>query len=251
MRVAALQATAAVLDADANLAAIREAAMDAAGQGAVLLVTPELFVTAYAPAEIAADFDPATVPALRERLGEIAASAGIGLVASLPERVGDGLGVIALRFDADGRLVDRHEKTQLYGPGERAAFEPGIVIDAPVDAIALAICYEVEFPEYIRRTAMAGADLVAIPTAITPADHRIPDVLVPARALENGVRIVYANHCGIEAGLELAGRSVIADQHGSIVAQAGTGPELLVADLDDSQPHGTYLADRRADLYDA
>lgn len=250
MRVAAFQGTATVLDVEANLAAIAEAAADAASQGVALLVTPELFVTGYAPAEIAAGFDASTLPSIHDELARIAREASIGLVASLPEPHDGGLGIVALRLDGAGVVRDRHVKTQLFGPDERAAFAPGDELAPHVDDVALAICYEVEFPEYVRAAARSGARLLAVPTAITPRDHRIPDVLVPARALENGIRIVYANHCGVEAGLTLAGRSVIADQHGAILAQAGEEPELLVADLDDSAPIATYLDDRRDDLYD-
>ena len=59
------------------------------------------------------------------------------------------------------------------------------------------ICYDVEFPEAVRRLALAGAGLVVVPTANMEGFEAVPRLLVPARAYENGLVVAYANCCGV------------------------------------------------------
>ena len=72
MLLSVLQANASVLDVEANLRTIDEAARRAAQAGAGLLLTPELFPVGYAPLRLHAELDPATLPGIRERLSSIA-----------------------------------------------------------------------------------------------------------------------------------------------------------------------------------
>jgi predicted amidohydrolase len=77
----------------------------------------------------------------------------------------------------------------------------------------------------------------------------VQQVLVRARACENGCGVVYANYCGADDLFEYNGLSVICGPDGEVLAQAGVeSEELIVADLPGASA-GTYLADRRADLY--
>ncbi|MDQ0822222.1 putative amidohydrolase [Arthrobacter sp. V1I7] len=73
--LALMQANAAVLDVEANCAALEEAARKAAAAGAHVLLTPELFPVGYAPRRIRAELDPAALPAIRRALAGIAARA--------------------------------------------------------------------------------------------------------------------------------------------------------------------------------
>ena len=68
--LALMQANAAVLDVDANCAAVDAAAGKAAAAGARLLLTPELFPVGYAPLRLRAEFDPAALPSLRQALAD-------------------------------------------------------------------------------------------------------------------------------------------------------------------------------------
>jgi predicted amidohydrolase len=66
--------------------------------------------------------------------------------------------------------------------------------------IGILICYDVEFPENVRRLALAGAHLIAVPTALPATDQAglIARKMVPVRAFENQLFIAYANHCGAD-----------------------------------------------------
>ena len=104
---------------------------------------------------------------------------------------------------------------------------------------------------------MAGADLVLVPTAQpdTPDAPFIAERIVPVRAFENGIAIVYADHAGADERFAYAGRSCIVMPDGVDAARAGpTGSALIFADYEPARYDATraanpYLADRRGDLY--
>jgi predicted amidohydrolase len=258
MLLALLQARAVVMDADANQAAIEEAAEAAAAAGAAVLVTPELFAVGYAPLRVREELDVAQLPQLHATFGAIARRHRIGLAYSLPEVTGTGNWHIgATLLDAEGNVLLTYSKVHLFGPDERAAFSPG---DGPPPVAnfngiptSLAICYDVEFPETARAAAVAGAELLLVPTALGHGYDDVPQVLLRARALENQLFIAYANHCGTEEGHLFPGGSVIAGADGRLVAAAGEEPQLLFAEVGKNAAgrHGgvSYLADRRADVY--
>jgi predicted amidohydrolase len=254
MRLAVYQATSTPLDFKRNLALLDDAAAEASAAGADLLLTPELFATGYAPLRIRESVTEAEVASLRARLSEIASRHAIALVGSIP---GAGpawaRGITATLFDSTGATLAEHTKVHLFGPDERAAF---VAADAPPPVVglggltvALAICYDIEFPETARAAALAGADLLLVPTALGAGFEKVCTVLVPARALENSMTVAYANHSGTEDGLLFAGTSVIADPAGELVARAGTGTGIVYATVGRAEPPVDYLADRRPALY--
>jgi 5-aminopentanamidase len=115
--------------------------------------------------------------------------------------------------------------------------------------VGLLICYDIEFPEAVRRLAVDGARTVLVPTANMSGFEVVQQVLVRARACENGCGVVYANYCGADDLFEYNGLSEVCGPDGQLLAQAGAqGEQLVIADLP-SESAGTYLADRRADLY--
>ncbi|XTR51806.1 nitrilase-related carbon-nitrogen hydrolase [Pseudarthrobacter sp. So.54] len=234
--LALMQANAAVLDVEANCGAIDAAAATAAAAGARLLLTPELFPVGYAPLRLRADLDPAVLAPLRRTLAEIARRNGVALVYSLPAVGAAGQWQItATLVDENGTELLNYAKVHLFGPDEREAFVPSeagpCVVDFHGVKTALVICYDVEFPESVRAAAVGGAELVLVPTALGEGFEAVPQLLVRARALENHVTVAYANHSGTEDGCAFLGGSVIAGPDGVLLASAGTGTQLLFADV--------------------
>jgi predicted amidohydrolase len=257
--LALMQANSAVLDVEANCAAVEGAARTAAAAGSSVLLTPELFPVGYAPRRLRAELDPAVLPAIRNRLAGIARRHSIGLVYSLPAVTAEGVWhITSTLLDSRGSELLTYAKVHLFGPEEREAFSPAEARPAVVDfngiRTSMVICYDVEFPETVRAAAVAGAELLLVPTALAHGFDAVPQVLLRARALESQVTIAYANHSGVEDGCEFLGGSVIAAPDGSLLAAAGTGPELVFAEVGadaarqvrDAVP---YLAERRPDLY--
>ncbi|MGV0111821.1 nitrilase-related carbon-nitrogen hydrolase [Arthrobacter sp. CP30] len=261
--LAVLQATGTAGAVEENLRRIDGAAERAAGQGVQILVTPELFATGYAPEHVA-DSDG---PGIRAGLSSIARRRGIAVVGSTVDATANGRYISASLFDHRGAELTRYRKAHLFGAEEQSVFLPGSDIPELVPllglTVSLGICYDIEFPEYARNTAQRGADLLLIPTAVPatgdvgdrPAHatynaERISTLLVPARSLENGIYIAYANH----TAPDFTGMSCITSPYGTFLGLAGQGDELLIAEVSRAEvlrarELNTYLTCRRPDLY--
>ncbi|WP_345472205.1 carbon-nitrogen hydrolase family protein [Glutamicibacter ectropisis] len=258
MRIAVLQDEAEVLGIERNLDAIDRAAQSASENGAKILLTSELFAVGYAPYVLRDSLDVALLPSVRERLSQIAAEHSIALVYSLPEITADGWLITSTFLDERGAKLAHYQKVQLFGAEEHEVFVAGTNPPASFDyaglTLGMVICFDVEFPEIVREAARRSVQLLLVPTAMGRGYEQVCTRLVPTRAMESQLFIAYANHSGTEAGFELAGTSVIAGADGEILAQAGSGTELLTADIDVStleqiKSEVPYLAEARRDLY--
>jgi predicted amidohydrolase len=267
--VAACQLSLAVGDPDGNLAAAAAAVGSAAAAGAGLVVLPELCDSGYVftgAAEARALASPADEsPALRH-WHDLAARHHIVIVGGFCELGPDGrLYNSAALVDASGvRAVYR--KAHLWD-AEKLVFTPGggtpPVVDLPAGRVGVMVCYDLEFPEWVRQAALAGADLIAAPVnwplAPRPAAERPSEVVkVQAGAAVNGVFIVVADRCGTERGVAWVGGSLIAGPDGYPLAGPvlADEPALLAADCDLAQARDKHInsrndlfADRRPGLY--
>lgn len=255
MRIAALQMHAIAGDGEANLQRIAAAAVDAASAGAKLLIVPELAVTGYGAGEDALTrlASPATgdVPA---RLSAIAKDNKLAIVAGFAEQEGTLIYNSALFTDGIGTNAV-YRKSHLYGDYERNVFRPGIPASVLVELggirLGMLICYDVEFPENVRRLVLAGADLVVVPTALPKGSSGtfIASHMIQVRAFENQVFVAYVDHCGADDRFTYAGFSRIAAPDGTLLAEApAEGETLLFAeirpeDYAKSRTENTYLAD--------
>lgn len=254
-RVAAWQCRPAPLDVAGNLRRLDEACAAAAAGQVEVLVTPEMFTSGYGitPDEAARLAEDAGGPA-GAAVARIARRHGLAIVYGHPERAADGRAYNAATLvGADGAVRGRHRKVHLFGDLDRALFvanpEPPMAFDFDGSRVGILICYDVEFPEAVRHLAVDGARAVLVPTANMTGCEEVQQFLVRARACENGCGVVYANYCGADDVFEYGGLSVICGPDGEVLAQADAESEqLLVADLP-RRSKGTYLADRRADLY--
>lgn len=245
---------------DDALAALDDAAFRAAAAGARLLATAEMYLTGYAIGDrVAALAEPADGPFGR-RVAEIAARHGLGIVYGYPERDGDAVFNSARLVGPDGAGLANYRKTHLFGGFERAAFTPGDtpVVQADLDGVrvGLLICYDVEFPETVRAHALAGTELLVVPTALMRPYEFVAQTLVPARAYESQLHLAYVNRCGAEGEYHFAGLSCLVGPDGAVRARAGDAAELLVADADPQVLRAAreltpYLTDRRPELYRA
>lgn len=244
----------------ANIATIETMAASAASAGAALIVFPELFLTGYnigRPSlwSLAEPLDGQSVAAI----AEIAKSNAIGIIFGMPERDGARVFNAAVAMDASGAVVGRYRKIHLFGAEEAATFSAGeTVCVVAIDrwSVGLAICYDIEFPEMARAFVRSGADLIAVPTANMEPYREVPTTLVRARALENGVGVLYANLAGQEGSLTYTGMSCIVGPDGRDLARAGMeGQALLCCSAAAVTPGGagrecpsTQLHDLRADI---
>ncbi len=260
MRVALYQCSPMPLDIGGNLQRLKTQAAEAAAQGAVLLVCPEMFLSGYnigahAARSLAQRSDG---PAAQE-IAAVAQATGVAIVYGYPELSAEGQVYNAVQLiDAQGSRLCNYRKTHLYGQLDKSMFSAGEehfpVVEFNGWKLGFLICYDVEFPENTRRLALAGVDLILVPTAnMAPYDF-VAEIMVRARAYENQCYLVYANYCGSEAEIEYCGLSSICAPDGRQIGLAAHDEALVVADLDrqmvnDSQAINTYFKDRRPGFY--
>ncbi|HKQ44330.1 MAG TPA: nitrilase-related carbon-nitrogen hydrolase, partial [Rhizomicrobium sp.] len=119
-----------------------------------------------------------------------------------------------------------------------------ILAETPLGKIGLSICYDVRFPLLYRQLAQKGAFLFTVPSAFTvPTGEAHWHVLMRARAIENGAFVIAPAQGGLHAnGRKTYGHSLIVSPWGEILAEAGTDPGVIVADID---PHLSVQARAR------
>ncbi|MBQ1097781.1 carbon-nitrogen hydrolase family protein [Streptomyces sp. b94] len=258
MRTALLQSSGRPGSTVENLKVLDEAAGRAAAAGAGLLVTAELFLTGYAIGDdVAVLAEPADGDSA-DAVAEIAGRYGLAVVYGYPERAGESVFNSVQLISADGTRVANYRKTHLFGCFERDHFTPGEqpVVQAELDGVTvgLMICYDVEFPENVRAHALAGTDLLLVPTAQMHPFQFVAESVVPVRAFENQMYVAYVNRVGREGEFEFVGLSVLAGPDGTARARAGRAEELVLGDVDPvllaaSREANPYLRDRRPGLY--
>lgn len=144
-----------------------------------------------------------------------------------------------------GAIAARYDKIHLFdidlGEGrvyhESATIAPGaaaVIAPCAEGMIGLSICYDIRFPHLYRAYAQAGAELIAAPAAftrVTGAAHW--HVLQRARAIENGAYVISPGQCGtLSGGAECYGHSLIVDPWGRVLADGGTEPGVITAEID-------------------
>ncbi|MEQ6024191.1 carbon-nitrogen hydrolase family protein [Streptomyces salinarius] len=260
MRTALLQSSGRPGSTAENLKVLDEAAGRAAAAGAALLVTSELFLTGYAVGDdIGVLAEPADGDAA-DAVAEIAGRHGLAVAYGYPERDGERVFNSVQLVAADGTRPANYRKTHLFGCFERDHFTPGEqpVVQTELNGltVGLMICYDVEFPENVRTHALAGTDLLLVPTAQMHPFQFVAESVVPVRAFENQMYVAYVNRVGPEGEFEFVGLSTLAGPDGVARARAGRAEELILADADPaflaaSREANPYLRDRRPGLYGA
>ncbi len=148
----------------------------------------------------------------------------------------------------DGRIAARYDKIHMFdvdlanGESYREShnFEPGtraVLADLPWGRLGFTICYDLRFPYLHRALAKAGARFIAGPAAFTrPTGEAHWHTLLRARAIETQCFVLAAAQGGThEHGRETYGHSLVVSPWGEILAEGGTEPSVIVADIDPRQ----------------
>jgi predicted amidohydrolase len=267
MRVAVAQVEPKLGEKEHNLAMCFARLEEAAAQGVELAVFPECAIAGYMwdSAEEALPYAEEIPGPTTEAFERECARLNIHAITGLLEREGATLYNAAILVGPDG-LVGSYRKTHLPFLGVDRFVTPGDefkVFDTALGKIGLIICYDLRFPEVTRTLALAGADIVALPTNFPMAARLQCEIIAPARAAENRIYLLVANRVGKERWGEFCGRSQIVDPFGNRLAETDVTTEtLLVADVDlekardkDYVVPGEYelylFGHRRPDLYGA
>lgn len=170
-------------------------------------------------------------------IGSLAVKAGPDRAANRAFLI-DPRGEIAARydkihmFDVDLAGGESYRESRTYRAGELA-----VLSDLPWGRLGITICYDLRFPALYRALAEAGAAMLAIPSAFTRQTGEAHwHVLNRARAIENGSFVFAAAQGGKhENGRETFGHSLIVDPWGRILAEGGTEPGVVIAEIDSGE----------------
>ena len=257
MKMALYQGPGRINDVAGGFALLAEKAAEAKANGADLLLLPEMYLSGYNIGPERARACAVTKEGLAPAR-ELARRPGIALVLGYPERVGNVVANAAVLIGPDGAILLNYRKTHLFGDLDRAMFQAvgdgfGVAAMSGVK-IGLLICYDIEFPEPARAVALAGADVLLVPTAQMEPYEQVARHVIPARAYENQIYVAYANHSGTDDGLNYIGLSSICGPDGAVLAMAGKDEEMIYASFNTAH-HGRVrvadplIADRRPGLY--
>jgi deaminated glutathione amidase len=135
-------------------------------------------------------------------------------------------------FDVDLAGGESYRESRNYRPGELA-----VLADLPWGRLGLTVCYDLRFPALYRALAEAGATMLAIPSAFTKQTGEAHwHVLIRSRAIENGCFVfAAAQGGGHENGRDTFGHSLIVDPWGRIIAEGGTEPGVIVAEINPAE----------------
>lgn len=235
-------------DVEENIRTASELIRDAKSRGAQFVGTPEN-TTLMAPdggAKLEKSFEESRDPAL-PAFRTLAEELGIWLlIGSLAIRVSDGKTANrSFLIDPRGRVAAHYDKIHLFDvdlpSGEQyresntvAGGDQGVLAETPWGRIGMTICYDLRFPQLYRRLAKAGAFMLTVPSAFTETTGKAHwHTLLRARAIENGAFIFAPAQGGTHAnGRKTYGHSLIVAPWGEVLAEAGTEPGVIVADID-------------------
>ena len=259
-------------DPAANFATVTRMTEEAKRRGSDLILFPELWSTAYDLTR-ASRYASSLTSGLFAEISALSRRTGIHILGSTLSRLAsDGLpsereqapalqnnfGNTLTVFSPDGTLLADYSKIHLFRLMDEhqylTAGEKPVTVDLPFGRAGLAICYDLRFPELFRGYALAGAEMIFLPSE-WPHPRLIHwQTLVRARAIENQMFFFACNRVGADARNEFFGHSMAVDPWGEILAEGGEGEELitLTADLSKVQEARRkipVLQDRRAEVY--
>ncbi len=254
-----------VRDKDSSISHAVKMVGEAAGNGAELVVLPEIF---YHPYELG------KIPELEEddhdtlsHLIECTRKNNIHLcTGSTVEKVDGKRYNKSFLIGPDGKILLDYCKCHLYDvnfkglrTSESATFSYGDhvgVADTELGKIGIIICYDIRFPEMARKLALLGAEIILVPAAFnTISGPAHWDIMFRARAIENQVYLAAASPArDNQAKYKAYGHSMVIDPWGNVLNEAGTAEELIYADcseevLENIRGKLPLLKHRRPELY--
>jgi predicted amidohydrolase len=249
MKIALFQAQTGI-DPEENGAGLVRHIHEAAAAGAAMLFTPEMSGLldrdrGRAIRHLHLQSDDPVLAAVRAAAAEARIWVHLGSLALLAPD-GDKLLNRGFVVDDAGAIRASYDKIHLFDVDlptgeswrESAAYERGeraVVVDTPVGALGLSICYDLRFAGLYAALSNEGATVLAIPAAFTvPTGEAHWHVLMRARAIEAGAFVVAAAQVGQhQDGRKTYGHSLVVDPWGKVLLDmGGEGPGLGFAELD-------------------
>lgn len=258
MRVALAQLDIQFGDPDANYQQVEVAIQRAAEQTVDVIVLPEMWNTGYALTRlnVVADEDGQRT---RQLLSKLARQFRVNIVGGSVAVARDGHYYNEmLVIDRHGQLVSQYDKVHRFGlMAEDRYITAGATENVfELDDVAAmgVICYDIRFPEWLRKQAAQGPRVIFV-SAEWPTQRQMQwRLLLQARAIENQAFVVAVNRVGSDPDNQFGGQSLVIDPLGDLLAIGGAHPQLITATLDLAQVERVrgqipVFEDRRPELY--
>ncbi len=261
-------------DIDSNIANVTRLVREAHGQGAQVILPPELFEGEYfcrvEDEGLFANAKPVGEHRAVRAMQQLAAELGVTIPTSFFEADGPHYYNSLAMIGPDGAVQGVYRKSHIPdGPGyeEKFYFRPGNtgfkVWPGPASTtLGVGVCWDQWYPETARAMMLMGAQLLFCPTAIGSEPHdegldtaRLWRRAMVGHAVSNVVPVVAANRVGTEHGQTFYGTSFITDERGDILAELDREEEGVITatlDLDRVARHRAafgFFRDRRPELY--
>lgn len=226
-----------------NLAAVHQGLLEISSTNKQIspgiIVLPELWATGFAYEKLAELVK--KMPEILETLQELSLEHQVYLAGSLPE-FSDNRYYNTLYIVGPAGIAGTYRKQQLFSPmGEDAFFTTGnnpCPIQTPLGPVAGMVCFDLRFPELLRRQTALGANLLVVPAQWPAARVNHWRILIQARAIENQMFVVAVNRCGTTDDTSFGGHSMIVGPDGTILLEAGENEEYRGIMLDPAMVNG-------------
>jgi hypothetical protein len=258
-KIAVLQMEVALGDPDYNFHHMEGLMKEAMKGKPDILVMPETWNTGFYISRKLKEIADENGEHTRLLCSRFAKEYGVHLVAgSTAVKEGDAIYNRAMIFNRAGECIATYDKMHGFNPAhESVFFTPGHgTVSFMLDDIScsMAICYDLRFPEWIRRQILEhSVDLFFLPAAWPKIRHFQWDILIRARAIENQMYFCAVNQGGGQGKAEYGGHSLLVNPLGETVAQGGDKEEIFYGEFDGALLHKVRerldsIADRRPEF---
>jgi predicted amidohydrolase len=217
-----------------NWTTVQDLVAEAVRRGSDLIVLPELWDNGFM-LEKAKDFASSLSGGLFAQVATLARSQKIHILGSMLEKRGIGVYNCCAVFTPNSGVTGAYRKIHLFdGMNESQYLSPGeapLTTDLPWGTTSVAICYDLRFPELMRRYAVDGARMLVVPAQWPAVRIEHWRALLRARAIENQMFVVACNRVGEYNGNVFPGHSMIIDPLGTTVIEVGDVETMVTAKI--------------------
>jgi len=258
MKISIIQCNLVFGDVEKNFALIEKKVVEAAGETPDVIVLPEMWNTSFFPNNVK---EIADVEGKRSKdlLSNLSKQFNVNIIGGSVANTIDGeLYNTSYVYDREGKEIASYNKVHLFSPsGENEYFKSGSEICIfKIDDIkcGLSICYDVRFPEWIRKSALEDIEILFLPAAWPEVRNMHWDTLNRARAIENQMFVVCVNSLGMAENSKFGGHSAIIDPWGEYILYPDDVEEVKTVAInlkviENIRSSINVFRDRRKDLY--
>ncbi|HWQ42031.1 MAG TPA: carbon-nitrogen family hydrolase [Desulfosporosinus sp.] len=239
LKVAVIQMDVVLGEPDANFIKMEKLVREAAHSKPDVVVLPETWNTGYFPINIREQAEFSGKNAVK-KMSELARELKIYLVGGSISEIDDGQVVNTAKvFNRQGLEIVSYQKIHLFSPGEENKFytegNKMVTFDIEGHVCSVIICYDLRFPELVRRLTLDGVEVLFVPAEWPHPRLDHWRTLQKARAIENQIFVIGCNGVGLGNGVKFCGHSSVISPGGEIIKEADEKEEIFLAELETDQ----------------